>query len=118
MNRRTILSTSSVLAGILMAGLVRPRAANAASVSGANYLVVHTDAEWRRLLSPCRLSGAAAGRHGSPLFVAPPARGAGRSLQLRRLRAAALFVRDQIRQRHWLAKLLEPPSWRDPHFGR
>jgi len=52
MNRRTILSTSSVLASVLMARLVRPRAANAASVSGVNYRVVHTDEEWRRLLSP------------------------------------------------------------------
>jgi peptide-methionine (R)-S-oxide reductase len=52
MNRRTILSTSSAFAGVLMAGFIRPCTANAASASGVNYRVVHTDVEWRRLLSP------------------------------------------------------------------
>jgi peptide-methionine (R)-S-oxide reductase len=52
MNRRTILSISSAFAGVLMAGFARRRAANAASASNVDYRVVHTDAEWRRLLSP------------------------------------------------------------------
>ncbi len=45
MNRRTILATSGAFAGVLMAGFMRPRTANAASASGAIYRVVHTDVE-------------------------------------------------------------------------
>lgn len=52
MNRRKILYTSSAIAAAVMAGFTRRRAANAAPATDANYRVVHTDAEWRKLLSP------------------------------------------------------------------
>jgi peptide-methionine (R)-S-oxide reductase len=52
MNRRKILYASSAIAAAMMAGLTRRRAANAAPATGGDYRVVHTDAQWRKLLSP------------------------------------------------------------------
>ena len=55
MNRRRILYTSSAIVAAVMAGFTRRRAANAAPATGANYRVVHTDAQWRQLLESRRL---------------------------------------------------------------
>jgi peptide-methionine (R)-S-oxide reductase len=48
MNRRTILCSSSAVAALALAGIKVTRGANAA----AGYRVVHSDAEWRKILSP------------------------------------------------------------------
>lgn len=52
MNRRTILCSSSVLAALAFSGIHAVRSAEAAGASVQPYPVVHTDAEWRKLLSP------------------------------------------------------------------
>ncbi len=54
MNRRTILSSSSAFAGLALAGLCLARRTGAAPVAASDrpYRVVHSDAEWRKLLSP------------------------------------------------------------------
>jgi len=54
MNRRTILSSSSAFVGLALAELTLTRRSGAATVgaSARQYRVVHTDAEWRKLLSP------------------------------------------------------------------
>jgi peptide-methionine (R)-S-oxide reductase len=54
MNRRAVLSASTALIGLAMAWFYRGRRAGAAmpSASGVHYRIVHSDAEWRRILSP------------------------------------------------------------------
>jgi peptide-methionine (R)-S-oxide reductase len=47
MNRRTILCSSSAIAALVLAGAKLTRGADA-----VGYRVVHSDAEWRKLLSP------------------------------------------------------------------
>ena len=47
MNRRTILCSSSAIAALVLAGAKLTHRADA-----AGYRVVHSDAEWRKLLSP------------------------------------------------------------------
>ena len=48
MNRRTILCSSSAIAALALAGIKVTRGADTA----AGYRVVHSDAEWRKILSP------------------------------------------------------------------
>jgi hypothetical protein len=48
MNRRTILCSSSAIAALALAGIKVTRGTDVA----AGYRVVHSDAEWRKLLSP------------------------------------------------------------------
>ena len=54
MNRRSILYASSACAGVAFVGLRVACHADAADppASAEHYTVVHTDAEWRQLLSP------------------------------------------------------------------
>jgi peptide-methionine (R)-S-oxide reductase len=54
MNRRELLFSSTAFAGVLMVGFVRSRFAGAASAPAPapHFRVVHTDAEWRKILSP------------------------------------------------------------------
>jgi peptide-methionine (R)-S-oxide reductase len=53
MNRREFLSASTVFIGLTLAGFYRTRRAGAEvpSASGGQYPVVHSDAEWRKILS-------------------------------------------------------------------
>jgi peptide-methionine (R)-S-oxide reductase len=48
MNRRTILCSSGAIAALTLAGIKLTRGAN----NAAGYRVVHSDAEWRKILSP------------------------------------------------------------------
>jgi peptide-methionine (R)-S-oxide reductase len=54
MNRRTILSSSSFFTVLALTGLTVSRAAHAMpqAESAKGYTIVHTDAEWRKLLTP------------------------------------------------------------------
>jgi peptide-methionine (R)-S-oxide reductase len=54
MYRRMILYSSTACAGLALIGLRLTRDANAAdqSATGEHYAVMHTDAQWRQLLSP------------------------------------------------------------------
>jgi peptide-methionine (R)-S-oxide reductase len=54
MNRRTILYSSSACAGLALIGIRLARHADAAGqpATAEQYTVMHTDAEWRQLLSP------------------------------------------------------------------
>jgi len=52
MNRRIILSASSAIAALAVFGFRRLRPANATAAPAAQYAVTHTDAQWRKLLSP------------------------------------------------------------------
>lgn len=54
MHRRTLLFVSTAFVGAAVAGLYRSGRASAAmaSVPDVRYRVVHSDAEWRKLLSP------------------------------------------------------------------
>ena len=65
----------------------------------------------------CRIRRAARAWHRAPLHLAAQRRAPRRHLRLRRLRPAALFLRDQIRQRHRLAELLRPDRGRHRHLG-
>jgi peptide-methionine (R)-S-oxide reductase len=53
MNRREFLSASTAFIGLTLAGFYRTRRAGAEmlSASGGHYPVVHSDAEWRKILS-------------------------------------------------------------------
>jgi peptide-methionine (R)-S-oxide reductase len=54
MNRRAILSSSSAFVGLSAASLYLIRRGKAATLSSSDmhYRVVHSDAEWRKILSP------------------------------------------------------------------
>jgi peptide-methionine (R)-S-oxide reductase len=54
MNRRAVLCASTAFIGLTIAGSYRARRAGAAmpSASGVHYRVAHSDAEWRKILSP------------------------------------------------------------------
>ena len=104
MTKRRELLGMTVLAG---AGLLvlwpRHRAAKAAQ--SAVFPVMHTDADWRSLLSPAaydvlRREG------GDPVLQQARLRDAGRHLCLRRMRPAGLFIGHELRQPHRLAELL------------
>jgi peptide-methionine (R)-S-oxide reductase len=52
MNRRMILTASSAFAALAFIGFRRLRPANATAEPAAPYAIVHSDAEWRKILSP------------------------------------------------------------------
>jgi hypothetical protein len=52
MDRRMILCSSSAFAALGVTGFRQLRAANAAAQPPEQYAIVHTDAQWRKILSP------------------------------------------------------------------
>ncbi len=65
-----------------------------------------SDAEWRKRLTPAAVQRPAQARHRARRHQPAQSREAQGHLRLRRLRAAAVFLRHQVRERHRLAELL------------
>ncbi len=75
--------------------------------------VTHTDAEWRKILTPEQyevMRGHGTERPGSCALLYEKRRG---RVRLRRLRAAFVREQDQVRERHRLAEL-HTFRWRAP----
>ena len=72
----------------------------------ATFEIVKSDDEWRRLLKPAAYKVLRHARHRAAVHEPAQRREAQGHLRLRRLRPAAVLVRDQVRKRHRLAELL------------
>ncbi len=90
--RRAVL-----LGSVLLVAGVRRAAAD------QKYAVTHTDAQWRKILTPAQ--SAAAGDRAA-VFQPVVERTSPRGFQLRGLRTAAVFIGDEVRQRDRLAEFL------------
>ena len=103
LKRRHLLIAGAGGAAALAAlrfGMPAPRAAD------AHFEVMHTDAEWRAMLTPQQYN--VLRQSGTERPFQPARQGeARRHFRLRRVRAGAVLVRDQVRQPHRLAELLE-----------
>ena len=74
-------------------------------VDTKHYPVTHTDAEWRKLLTPEQYRVMRGHGTEAPGSCALQLREARRHVLLRRLRAAAVRVQAEVRERHRLAEL-------------
>ena len=91
-----------------------------------HFPVTHTDAEWRKILTPEQyeiMRGHGTERPGSCALLHEKRQG---DIRLRRLRAAFVREQDQVRERHRLAELqyagrgsvettVDRSFWHDPH---
>ena len=76
------------------------------SADAATFEIVKSDDEWRRLLKPAAYKVLRHARHRAAVHQPAQRREAQGHLRLRRLRPAAVLLRDQVRKRHRLAELL------------
>ena len=103
--RNVFYAGAAAVAAIGLDHLFRPRAVEAATPPHP-YEVTHTDAEWRKLLTPAQYDVLREAGTEAP-FTSPLLKEHRTGdVRLRRLRSAGLFVKDQIRQRHRLAEFL------------
>ena len=108
--RRLLLGLAGLAGGgALLQELMRSAAQQPPRRS--TFEVVKTDAQWREVLTPAQF-GYCARRAPSIRSPARSTAKARRHLRLRRLRAASLLVRDQVRQPHRLAQFLEAAGQR------
>ncbi len=100
--RRDALYATAALGALVIGRLVWPHAAHAEKT----YEVSHTDAEWKKILTPDAYEVLRHEGTERP-FTSPllHEHHAGR-IRLRRLRPAALLIEDEIRQRYRLAEFL------------
>ena len=107
-NRRIFLRLigAASLAGGAWAGRTARGAQPSDPGAAAGYEVSHSDAEWRKLLTDAQYR--VLREEGTETPVQQPAerRASRRHVRVRRLRAAAVFIEDQVRQRHRLAEFL------------
>ena len=74
--------------------------------------IVRSDDEWRKSLDPASYAVLRARRNRAAVFQPAQRRASRRRVRLRRLRAAVVHVRDEVRQRHRLAELFHDDSRR------